>query len=237
VSYAGGGNELTVVREALAEQLGRERGHGVLFRALDARAGVIPHSAQEWTTFIRGALRAALAEREGIDADAVVAAIEGALGGQHAVEIAVDIDSGEPSETLAMPTSRNKPVSLLTVAATEALAMRLVVVVGLDRVRPMWVSDEAALRKATFAAQPLLVLVDGSDPPAIAPEALASALRGMPDTVVRVLWASDLPGARPFAAAFASAGVDATPLDKREGVEPLLDLILSRLGGAPPDPE
>jgi hypothetical protein len=225
----GSPSELALLREALEKAIGRERATSALFVALDASPGGVPKSRETWLAFIAGPLRDALAGSE-TDVDRVVEQVGAAIGSE-AGEVAfdVDVDSGEPSETLFMPTSGHKPVPVLTVAGSDALALRLVAVLGNDRVKPTWVADEAALRKATFAAQPLLVLVDGADPPSMDPSALASALGATPDTVVRVLWASDLAGGHTIADALATAGVEHTHLPRREGVEPLLDLILSRL--------
>lgn len=88
--------------------------------------------------------------------------------------------------------------------------------------------DEPTLRRLTFADAPLVALIDGEDPPAIEAAALASALAAMPEKIVRVLWAADVPMAAALARALDRRGTYVLRVARNDGLDPLLDLVRSR---------
>src|SRR5689334_6472789 len=84
-----------------------------------------------------------------------------------------------------------KPVPVVVLGGGPAFAERLVACLGDDRVRAVAVGDDGGLRKAVFAYTPLLVIVDAVSPSAVEIGALASALRGLPDVTLAVMWGAE----------------------------------------------
>jgi hypothetical protein len=74
---------------------------------------------------------------------------------------------------------------------------------------------------------PAIVLVDASDFPSIEPTDLAAAM-GKAGEAVRAIWGADLPYGQGVLAAAQRLGIPTTPLDRREGIAPLMDLVRSR---------
>ena len=131
----------------------------------------------------------------------------------------------EDDATTAIPTGRD-PVLVAVVANGGALASRLAAALGADRVSPVTVRSIEAL--ASLDKEPGVVVVDGTDFAAIEAPDLAEALGRLSPTTARVVWASDLPYGRRIAHALAQARMPHASIDRREGVEPLLDVVRSR---------
>src|SRR5690606_31454322 len=100
----------------------------------------------------------------------------------HAIDgdgVAVDVDIDEaweerdPTATAQMAVV-HKPVPVVVLGAGDQFAEKLVVCLGLDRVRTIAVSDEQTFRKAVFAYSPLIVLLDGNSPPSVDTRALTA---------------------------------------------------------------
>jgi hypothetical protein len=61
--------------------------------------------------------------------------------------------------------------------------------------------------------------------------ALAAAIRGLPSSAVPVLWGSETPFARMIVPKLEAAGASLVTLERSEGIEPVLDLVLARYLG------
>jgi len=131
----------------------------------------------------------------------------------------------EDEATTAVPTATD-PVAVAVIAASPAFARRLEAVLGPRRVAPFTVSDQGTLGELGQA--PSLVLVDCTDFAPVEASSLAVSLSSLPGTTVRVVWGSNLPYGRSLVEAMLQADVPHTPIDRQEGLEPLLDLIRAR---------
>lgn len=223
--------EVQLVREVLDSALAPSLATAVLFDALDRWGRGVPSSSDEMLELVRGPLAAILAQRLGAESrDQIVSSISErliALDGAGALELDIDLEDGDDSRTSQMAAVPH-PVSVVVVSASDEFAGRLLTAIGDERVYPHTVSDEAAFRHATFSASPLLAIVDGAAPPSISAAALVAALRSLPDRTLAIVWGDETPYGREVRARIESAGDDALFLARSEGIEPLLDLVLSR---------
>lgn len=234
---APGRAEMVLLREALEGVVTPEVATALLFAALERAGGAPPGSLEEARGFARGALAETMRERvpEG-DASRILQRIEERLAhprGPESIDVDVDPDAwGEedPTATKQMLVVR-KPVPVVVISAGGSFAERLVMCLGEDRVRAVATGDEASLRKAVFAYSPLIVLVDGVGPTSMDAGALTAALHDVPDSAMPVLWGSETGWSRSILPRFEGAGVRLVTLDRREGIEPLLDLVLARFRG------
>jgi len=226
------------VREALEGALSPSITSAVLFEALDSHGSAIPRSRDELLAMIRGPLAEALGRRlDASQAESVLLRIEELLDEEdetapvpRTTSAADPRPRAEPSPrerdaTTAVPTAR-EPVSVVVLAAGNAFAHRLGTALGPRRVTARTTADPARLgeRRPT----PAIVVVDATDFAAVEPRAVASALRDLPGTTVRLVWGSELPYGRSVTAALFRAGVEHTTCDRNEGIDPLVDLVRSR---------
>jgi hypothetical protein len=209
-----------------------------MVRALGRREGGVPQNLDEVAEFVDGPLREELAANADPDVvDEVVERISGIFekhrAGGAAYEIDVDLEieemsTGEGTDTATMPVAERDPVRVLVASSGDEIADRLLASLGRRRVAPTVVADEPALRKQVFAMEPLLVLVDCDAPPRSDATEIARALAGLPRNTLPIVWAVDAPYGRVLAVALASRSVEAVRIPKRDGIEPLLDLVASR---------
>jgi len=222
-----------LIRERLERVLAPRVATSVIFDALDRWDGGIPGTAEEVLEMVRGPLGAILLERLGPDeSDAVVADLESRLRGPalepDEVFVEIDVEEELDDSRTALMTSVPHPVSVLVAGSAPAFGELLVASLGEARVHVHGADDEPSLRHATFSANPLIVVVDATTPPEIAPSALAAAIRGLPDATLAVVWGEETPYGRETRARVESLGAEALYLPRREGIGPLLDLVLSR---------
>lgn len=237
---APGRAEMVLLRQALEGVVAPELATALLFDALERAGGAPPTSLDGVRAFARGALADAARGRvpEG-DTATILARLDRLLArepsgdAEESIDVEVDPDAWrdeDPTATKQMPVVR-KPVPVVVISAGESFAERLVMCLGEDRVRAVPTGDEPALRKAVFAYSPLIVLVDGVGPTSIDAGALAAALHDVPDSAMPVLWGSETGWSRSILPRLEAAGVRLVTLDRREGIEPLLDLVLARFRG------
>lgn len=247
--------EVQLVREVLEGALSPAVATAVLFEALDRWDRGIPADAREVLELVRGPLASAL-ERK-LDPDAatqLVATLEARLAqslpppdeSSFEVEVEIEIeddlvspfvDADDELTSTTQMAAVSHPVSVLVVSGAPEFGLRLRATLGDERVHTLTVEDEAALRHATFSANPQLVVVDATAPPRITSGELATALRSLPDATLPVLWGLDTPYGQETRTRGGAART--LFLDREEGIEPLLDLILSRFrrrSTTPPPP-
>ncbi len=229
--------EVRIIREALEAVLSPSLTSAVLFEALEESGDGIPQSHEELRALVRGTLSAVLERRVGAaQASHVLSEIEARLldDGTSSVQIrpspeARDAGSGpfarEDEATTTIPTARD-PVTVVVVAGSRSFASRLSVALGPRRVAPITVATVDDM--ARLSVEPAVVVVDSSDFAAIDPTGLARALGTLSATTLRTIWGSDLPYGRTLVAAMSRAGVSCTALDRREGIDPLLDMVRAR---------
>jgi hypothetical protein len=232
--------ELVLLREALEGVVAPETATSLLFEALELHGKTPPSTLEETRAFAESSLAEAVKRKvRAEDASQIIKQIDKLF--ERAIEgdgVAVDVevepeswDEGNPAATTQMAVVK-KPVPVVVLGATGIFAERLVACLGEDRVRAVPATDEASLRKAVFAYSPLIVLVDGIAPVAIEPAKLAAALHGLPDSALPVLWGSESAWSRSAVSALEAADLEIVTLDRSEGIEPLLDLVLARFRGA-----
>ncbi len=221
--------EVQLVRECLEGALAPSLATAVLFDALDRWGRGIPSDSDEVLELVRGPLRSILSDRLGPDgSEALADSIEQrltTLAGSGELELEIDLEETEDTRTTQMAAVPH-PVAVLVASSDDSFAKRLLTAIGEDRVYPLTVGDEPAFRHAMFSASPLIAVTDASAPPAIAAPQLATALRGLPDRTLPVVWAADTELGRELGARLGRERV--LFLDRREGIEPLLDIVLSR---------
>lgn len=238
--------ELVMVREALEGVVSPTVATALLYEALEASGAAPPDTLEAMKAFAHGPLDEAVRRRMRDDEASQIRARVGELftralrhsrlpprgdGGDFDLDVDVDLgvegDDADGTATQQM-TVVKRPVPVVVLSARSEFADRLVVCLGEDRVKTVPVVDDATLSKAVFAYSALVVVLDGAAPARVDLSALAQALRRLPNGATTVVWASESEGGTTLASALDRAGAAAVTLGRGDGIEPLLDLILSR---------
>jgi hypothetical protein len=230
--------ELVMVREALEGVVSPTVATTLLFEALEASGKPPPGTLEEMRAFATGPLDEAVRKRMR-DSDAsqirerVGLLFSRALDGEGEADLDVDVDFGQSEEEsdgteTAQMTVVSRPVPVVVLSGRSEFADRLVVCLGEDRVKTIAVTDETALSKAVFAYSALIVVLDGASPVKVDAVVLAAALRRLPNGATTIVWASETEGGASICSGLERAGAAAVTLGRADGIEPLLDLILSR---------
>ncbi|MBN8614969.1 MAG: hypothetical protein J0L92_30500 [Deltaproteobacteria bacterium] len=234
--------EIVLIREALEGLMAPEVATALLFDAL-AQTGEPPRSLHEARSFVSGPLTSVMSRRvRPDDVTSILRLMHGAIDAaidRDGVDVDVEIDSlasasGEGSTETQQMSTIARPVPVVVLAASASFSERLGLCLGEDRVYCSTVATAAALRKALFAQFPMLVVIDASSVGEVDADSVAEVVRGFPDGVVPVLWAGETPwGERLLSLAPRTASArNVVTLDRKEGIEPLCDLVLSRFRGA-----
>lgn len=221
-----------MVREALEGVVSPKVATSLLFEALE-EAGAVPETLDEMRSFARGPLESAVRRRfRGHVASELGLKVDEMFlrAGAGELSIDVEVDTQDGTETAQMAVVK-RPVPVVVISSAPALADRLVACLGEDRVHATHVTGTDALGRAVFAHTALVVVIDGDRPlPAPEPD-LVAALARIPDAATPVLWASDGAHAGRLTEAAEAAGVALVAVPRTEGIEPFLDLVLSRFAG------
>lgn len=222
--------EIRLIRETVEGVLHPATASVVLFEAMQEANGV-PSSPDAVLALVRGPLARRLVERLGEEtARTLLEQLELMLRaiGPSAKPRKRPSRHDEPTRNLEL-SSETLPVFVL--ASTRAFADKLSAALGPHVMSAVLAADEATLAARLEAVPPAFVLLDASDFPAIEPEALASRLARVAEDVVKGVWGADLPYGMAALAAAQQRGLVLTPFDRREGIEPLMDMIRSRRAG------
>lgn len=229
-----------MVREALEGVVSPTMATTLLFEALEASGQAPPRTIEEMRAFASGPLDRAVRQRMRDDdasqireqVDALFARALARAPRTPSVEVELDVELDEEDEAdgteTAQMTTVARPVPVVVLTSREEFADRLVLCLGHDRVKTIAVSDEAALSKAVFAYDALVVVLDGASPTSADGAVVAAALRRLPNGATTIVWGSEAEGGVKLANALQRAGAACVPLGRSDGIEPLLDLILSR---------
>ncbi len=250
--------EVQLVRETLEGIVEPSVATSVLFDSLSLWGRGIPQGASEVLELVRGPLRDMLHQRIGDEAGPALAILEAQLlsitsaepsGGDPGdedlevdVELEFDIDlddDDDENDTLtAQMVAVDQPVIVLVVAGYREFAQRLTAAIGVDRVHTVTVGDVGELRHAAFSTSPQIVVVDAAQPAAVAPSELARALKALPDATISFVWGEETQYGRELRSRLEQLAARSLFLARTEGIEPLLDLVLSRYKTAtlPPPP-
>lgn len=216
--------ELRLIRESLESVVAPQVVSSVMFEALSEAGGQIGEGPEGARAFVDGPIRAALQKRLGDDADPIVDDL-GRLLSQIAPARPV---SGRELDVTREVYLDARPVIVFVISSSSGFADQLQAALGPARVTTVPVPSLEHLHRHLQVAAPPIVLVDAADFAPIEPDDLASALVRLPATTVRAIWGADLPFGGAVLRALVQRKAPATPLDRREGIDPLLDLVRSR---------
>lgn len=209
-------DELQRLREGLEVALPTRTVGALLFEALHHWGDPPPEGSAQVRAFAEGPLRALLVRLPNVDVDALLTRV-----------LAV------PKTRRALDSTREVPVlstvvPVLVLAGSTALATRIAVALGPQRVAVFTAATSEDFASLVSEKRPAMVIVDSAVFPAIEPAALPFLLDALPSEVTRAVTGIDTPYGAAVLAELAQTAVACTTLDRREGIEPVLDLIRSR---------
>ncbi|HJL19468.1 MAG TPA: hypothetical protein RMH99_27645 [Sandaracinaceae bacterium LLY-WYZ-13_1] len=222
--------EIRLIRETLEGVLHPSTASTVFFEALQATGGSLPRAPEQVTALVRGPLTDALNERLGED---MAASVLEPLSEQLEAVLAP-----RPRKPRKRPSRHDEPtrdlmlvdevLPVFVLGGGPGFAAQLQATLGPHVMSAVTAHDLPTLRDRLAQIDPRVVLVDASDFPPIEPAELVDELARLPAEVVKAIFGADLPYGQSLLDAGQRAGLSLTPFDRREGVEPLMDLIRSR---------
>jgi hypothetical protein len=213
--------ELRLIRDALEAVLSPELAAATIDEALRSMPTALSSPA-ELVGLVNGPLRAALAKWHGSAADDVIDDLLRMLVGRSP---APRTTSQDITRELPLESAQ---VFVFVLSASETLGAELERALGTHAVATVTFDDPARVRKALAFKPPAIVIVDGASFPSIEPSEMPSLLGGLPPTTVRAVWGTDTPYGASVIGELASKRAPFTPLDRREGVAPIVDLVRAR---------
>lgn len=221
--------EIRLVRETLEGILHPSTASTLFFEAINASGGTLPTNAAEALELVRGPIYKGLVDRVGeAEAQATIAGLERMLVAIRGEVRKRPSRNDEITQNVQL-SEESLPVYVL--ASSPELGTKLRAVVGPKLMSCLHVPDADTLAARLEMVPPGFLLVDGSEFPAIEPSELADALAKLEGHVVKAVWGADLPYGQSLLASAQAAGLQLTPFDRREGIEPLIDVIRSRRAG------
>lgn len=221
--------ELRLVREKLESVLAPALAQSALFEALAMAGGRPPTSRDAVIALIDGPLRKALARRvDEDDLEHLLAEIVEAVERVFAASPAPQKGRFRELEITLQITRGKGAVAVLVFSGSDDLAARLEVALGPDRVAARTCTSRAEIESLLRGNVPPILLVDAVEFPPVEPVELAELLAGAPRGTVRAIWGADLGYGGVVLGELVDRHVPAMPLDRREGIDPLLDLVRSR---------
>lgn len=217
--------ELRLVRESLEAVVAPAIVSAVIFEAMARSEGGLSEDPGALQAFVGGPLRDALRARVGDDADPT---IDGVL------QMIAAIPARRPGRELDITRELvldARPVVVFVVSSAATFAMQLQASLGAARITAVPVPSLDVLTRQAQLGVPHVVLIDAAEFAPIEPDQLAAALEQLSATTVRAIWGADLPFGGAVLRALVARRAPATPFDRREGIDPLLDLIRSRRVG------
>jgi hypothetical protein len=216
---------MALIREALMGVIEPRAASAVIFEALASQE--IPRDVEGLLAFARGPLRERVVERIGVEAAAdVVAHVEKVFSRVAPPEGRGDVN------TLEVPVGEG-PVRVVVVSANASLAVALRASLGGDRVAVGSATGVEQAQTLGRRIKPDVWIIDALDPIDDPLADLVELLVGTDAVVVRLVWAAEQPWGGELVRAMEERDVGCTQVDRREGVEPLLDLIRSRRSLSP----
>lgn len=215
--------QLQLIRESLAGLVAPDVASAVLLGALEEWGEALPSSQDDVLAFVRGPLFARVRARAGLEsAREVVAHIERVLG--------VPPSEGGPSRRkrsnlTTVAGRRTGTVRLVVVASSSGLAERLRVALGGEGLAVVTATEPGSTTALVTDLRANVVLFDARDAPLVPVDSFVEPLTSVPDDVVRIIWSSGEGSAERLFRALDERDVRVVSLDRREGVEPLLDLL------------
>lgn len=209
-----------MIRDALESVLSPDLAARMLEEAIQV-AGRLPESPGDVVALVNGPLRSALTRRHGAAADDVIDDLLRVLVPKEEPRRA----SSEITRELPLETAQ---VLVLVLSSSDALGLQIEQALGSDQVATLTYDEHARAEKALGFRPPALLIVDGAAFPMIEPSAMPGLFGKLPPTTVRAVWGTDTPYGGAVLAELADRRTSFTPLDRREGLAPILDLIRAR---------
>jgi len=211
---------MILIREALEGLVEARTASAIVFDAL-GRAEAIPQDVDGLILFLEGPLHECTSRQAGSNVAASL--VERVLAMFRAGSPSRDV-----ATTLQLPRGTG-PVRVMVLSRNTILSLRLRAALGPDVVGVAAVCELGKARTAIERMGPEVLILDGVEPMVDDPAALSEVIALVPSPATRAIWGGELRWAAAAVAAFAADQQEVTPVDRREGVEPLLDLIRSRL--------
>lgn len=212
--------ELRLIRDALEAVLSPELAAGTLDQALRAMPDALA-SSSETVALVHGPLRAALTKHHGAAADDVIDDLLRMLVSRAPAPSGRAQDATREIALVAQ-------VLVFVLSSSEQLAEAIQQGLGTEHVTTLTYDEAARVRKAIAFKAPAIAIVDGAGFPRIEPSSVPEILEALPPTSVRAVWGTDTPYGASVVASLASRRAAFTPLDRREGIAPVLDLVRAR---------
>lgn len=226
--------ELMLVREVLEGVVSPTVATALLFEALEETQSSPPSSLEEMRLFALGPLDSAVRRKvRGADAAEIAHRVDALFtrsieGDGLAIDVEFEAEAASDVTATAQMTTVKRPVPVLVISSQTTFAERLRACLGEDRVEALAVSDAGGLTRAMFAHAPVFVVVDAATAVPIDEAVLTSALMRLPDNTTPVLWASETQCGQDLERRAEREGVRFVSIARGHGIEPLLDLVLSR---------
>jgi hypothetical protein len=216
---------MQLVRQVMEQELEPRAASAIIFEALAAdRANELPSDSVALRRFVEGPLRQAAAQRLGQAAsNRLVGQIVQSFAGARLAP------SDANSNTLEVAVGAG-PVVVLVLSRSASLAIALRAALGGDRLGVRTVSDAASVARIAPKLRPEITVVDATEPVEDDHEAIVEGLRSLPTTCTCLVWGSRERWGSRMTAALERRQIRFTPVDRVEGVDPLLDLVRSRFG-------
>jgi hypothetical protein len=228
--------QLQLIRESLEGVLAPGIASAALLEALETYGERMPQEPSELQEFARGSLRAAVQRRAGADVAEEVThqlgnmlvAFSGGAPDEPEPEGRVTREGRALGNLTTVSGSGPGTARMVVVAGSTGLAVRLRTAVGGERLALLTTHDPSRLYGFVTDLNASLVLYDATDSPQGDVSEFVEALAKLPPDVVRIVWSSGEPEASRIVHELEERDVRVTPLDRREGVDPLLDLLRAR---------
>ncbi len=188
----------------------------------------MPSDAIELASFVEGPLLSALRDR--VDPSCtrqVFGAVHEILATAVAPTQTHRVPRTWADEATASVSVLDAPVPVLIIASGPRLAVRLNAALGPDRVHVRSKGTRVAIEDA-LPDGVLVVIVDATDVPLIRPEELLDVLQGAAHDMTLVVWGDDLAYGRRVLDISRRMNRACSGLRLADGMESMLDLILSR---------
>lgn len=214
------GQAMVVVREVLEGMLAPNVAQAVLFDSLDTLP-TPPQTTAQWLEFAQGPLHQVVTHRVGaVEATEVSARLRTILGA-----LAHMPRPGRRSrEKTGRIDRRAGPTRVLVMAASSRLARMLKAALG-PTVITVSCTDLKTYIDVVTDLSPSIFLVDLTNAASVPHEVIKSALSKLPKRTIVLIWDQGTPQGEALANTLTGAGHPVAWVDRREGVEPLLDHI------------
>jgi len=219
-----GDTGMQLIRETLEGTLEPRIASALVFEALAAQSsGDLPNTTSALLAFVRGPLRAAIdAKVHTQAATETVERLELVLS-----RILSEPPKGDSPATVELPFGLG-PVRVLVISRRTSFKIALRAAFGAELAGVAHATTAAKANDIATGLVPEIYIVDAVSPVDQDPSALVPLLGRGDSTAARLVWGCEQPWGTAFTRLLREAGTAHVPIDRREGVEPLLDYVRAR---------